>query len=609
VILGDYRLTASLGRGGMSKVFLAIRSGMEGVHKLVVIKRSRTDSLAQPHAAKYRALLLDKAGLAARLRHPNIVQTFEVGAQQGQPFLDGQPLNTVLSKVRHPERWLPSELVLQIVADSLAALSYAHDLADHDGEPLSIVHRDVSPQNIDWTYDGEIKLVDFGVAKFAYSSSETAPGVAKGKLTYTAPEQARGMATDRCADIFVTGIVLWELMSGRRLLRATSQAVSTQRLLFEELPSLSRVKPTLDAAATSQALDAVASSQLMPARAERVRPVSQPLPRQLGSSRRRWLLGLGAVAIAAVAVGIVLLREPRTDAASAAPGRSAPLGTLVALAPPARAHDLRLRGSNTIGAELGPALVEGFLKRKGATAVAQEPEPEHARLATTLLTVATELTAQSGVGPSAANRLMRDAVVPLPAGDYPAAVELCCVAGVCSAHAGSSCEARYTRALPSDGVPMLSLRSDFQRVTSSAADRPTESTPFVERLTWAFDHPLVSRVVDISVLTAHSYRDASGMVMTACAGTINRVFKGASLQAVEFSTVGGTIAGVTEGVVGRTPCKAGDRFIAFLAEDGGRTVRWGDDDLVVQLSGDQRATRVGDEVARFLVTLGSEVPQ
>src|SRR5262245_22528609 len=251
VIFGDYRLIASLGRGGMAEVFLATRTSMVGFHKLVVIKRLRADLLEEVHAPRYRALLLDEARLAARLHHPNIVQTFEVGEQSGHPFLameylDGQPLSSVLIKARRAGRWIATEIALQIVADALAALGYAHDLADYDGAPLHIVHRDVSPQNIFWTYDGEIKLVDFGVAKFARNSTETDAGVVKGKLTYMAPEQAQGGAIDRRADLFVTGILLWELIAGRRLLRTSSQAASMHRLLFEELPSLARVKPETD---------------------------------------------------------------------------------------------------------------------------------------------------------------------------------------------------------------------------------------------------------------------------------------------------------------------------------------------------------------------------
>jgi len=228
-----------------------VRSAMEGFHKLVVIKRLRGDLFALPQGAKYRELLLDEARLAARLGHPNIVQTFEVGEDDGRPFLameylEGQSLSRVLARVWRAERVLPVELALQIAIDALAGLGYAHDLTDFDGRPLGTVHRDVSPHNVFWTYDGAIKMVDFGVAKFALNTHETEHGMVKGKLTYMAPEQARGQAIDRRADLFAIGIVLWEMIAGRRLLHAPTQAASLERLLFGELPPLTRIAPDVD---------------------------------------------------------------------------------------------------------------------------------------------------------------------------------------------------------------------------------------------------------------------------------------------------------------------------------------------------------------------------
>ena len=505
VFVGDYRLIATLGRGGMADVYLAVRSGMEGFHKLVVIKRLRTDLVNQPHGAKFRALLLDEARLAARLGHPNIVQTFEVGEQQGQPFLameylDGQPLSQVLARARSAERALPVEIALQIVSDALAGLAYAHDLANFDGTPLSIVHRDVSPQNVFWTYDGAIKLVDFGVAKFALNTAETEVGIVKGKLTYMAPEQARGQAVDRRADVFVAGIVLWELLSGRRLLRAPTQAASLERLLFEELPSLSRVAPEqgpalaaicdralerdvdrryptaaemradvervlaersprrpdlagyiqplfvderaemaarirealagrgelvalsapCDTETASRDVDVPGSSPRMAratsAPSSAIAATSGPadaiaatspagslsqVPIAAAPHRRRWLFGLAAAAACIIAADVLLWRHPTAPAASGTAGAALPIagaaGTTAA-APPAAGTAavtaaatvgatataaeaaLRLCGSNTIGAELAPAVVEAFLQRKGATSVARATEPEHSRV-------------------------------------------------------------------------------------------------------------------------------------------------------------------------------------------------------------------------------------
>ncbi|HEY4244320.1 MAG TPA: substrate-binding domain-containing protein [Kofleriaceae bacterium] len=261
--LGGYRLIARLGRGGMADVFLAVRNGPVGFTKLVVIKRLRADLAELPQAPRFRGLLLDEARLAARMHHPHIVQTFEVSEQGGEPYLameylDGQALSHVVRAARRTEHPVPTDLALRIMDDILSALAYAHDLADYDGEPLQIVHRDISPQNIFWTYEGEIKLMDFGVAKFALGTHETQAGHIKGKLAYMAPEQARGEPLDRRADLFAAGIVLWELIANRRLLRAANDAASLQRLLFEPLPNLVDVRADVDpriAAIAARALE------------------------------------------------------------------------------------------------------------------------------------------------------------------------------------------------------------------------------------------------------------------------------------------------------------------------------------------------------------------
>jgi len=249
--LGEYQVIASLGRGGMADVFLAVRRGPVGFTKLVVVKRLRAD-LSEQESTRYRELLLDEARLAARLHHPNIVQTFEVGEHDGQPFiameyLDGQPLHRVVLAANRSLAPLATGLALRVVAEVLAGLHYAHELADYDGRPLGIVHRDVSPQNVFWTYEGEIKLVDFGVAK-ASLGTDTEVGVIKGKASYMAPEQARGAPLDRRVDVFAAGIVLWELVAGRRLFRADTTAQSLQKLLFEPVPELDSVRPDVDPA-------------------------------------------------------------------------------------------------------------------------------------------------------------------------------------------------------------------------------------------------------------------------------------------------------------------------------------------------------------------------
>src|SRR4051794_24667437 len=180
---GKYQLFASLGRGGMADVFLAVARGQMGFNKLAVIKRLR-QALAEESA--FRTMFLDEARLAARLSHPNIVHTYEVGEQNGvyfiaMEYLEGQSLNKVLKEAMRRNVPIEPGVVVRIISDALAGLGYAHELRDYDGRPLNVIHRDISPHNIFVTYDGFTKVVDFGIAKAALSSNETEVGVLKGK--------------------------------------------------------------------------------------------------------------------------------------------------------------------------------------------------------------------------------------------------------------------------------------------------------------------------------------------------------------------------------------------------------------------------------------------
>jgi phosphate transport system substrate-binding protein len=257
--VGEYQLIASLGRGGMADVYLAARRGPQNFTKLVVIKRLRED-LGEP---RYRTLMLDEAGLAARLHHPNIVQTNEVNDRDGLPYLvmeylDGRSVTQVMRAARHAQRSVPPGFAVRVVSEVLAALVYAHGLADYDGRPLGIVHRDISPQNIFCTYDGQIKLMDFGVAKYSLATTRTEVGLIKGKVPYMAPEQARGERIDQRVDVFAVGIMMWELLAQRRLFRGPTQAAELHNVLYMAVPSLTTEVPGIDpalAAVCAQALE------------------------------------------------------------------------------------------------------------------------------------------------------------------------------------------------------------------------------------------------------------------------------------------------------------------------------------------------------------------
>ncbi|HEX5658383.1 MAG TPA: serine/threonine-protein kinase [Polyangiales bacterium] len=217
-VFGKYHLIASLGQGGMANVFLALMPGPSGFNKLLVIKIMRQDMLAGSEEGV--RMFMAEARLAARLVHPNIVHTYEVGELDGRYFLameylDGQPLSTVLNRARGDQE-IPLAEYLRMIAELARGLHYAHTLKGFQGEQLEVVHRDVSPQNVIVTYDGHVKLLDFGIAKTADAEHLTQVGMIKGKLDYIAPEQLRSDRIDGRADIFALGAMMWEVISGHR---------------------------------------------------------------------------------------------------------------------------------------------------------------------------------------------------------------------------------------------------------------------------------------------------------------------------------------------------------------------------------------------------------
>jgi eukaryotic-like serine/threonine-protein kinase len=243
--LGKYDLFARIGRGGMADVFLAVARGPMGFSKLAVIKRLREAADDQPTMVD---MFLDEARLAARLQHPNIVHTYEVGAHDGAYFiameyLEGQPLHKI-SRSQAARAQLTPVVWCHIIAQALGGLHHAHELCDYDGTALGIVHRDVSPHNIFLTYSGEVKVVDFGIAKAVVNTTETATGILKGKVNYMAPEQVVGNA-DRRSDVYSMGLSLWEVLAGKGAYRGEAVQV-LNAVLNEPVPSLAAACPEID---------------------------------------------------------------------------------------------------------------------------------------------------------------------------------------------------------------------------------------------------------------------------------------------------------------------------------------------------------------------------
>ena len=220
----------------MARVWLAVSSGANGFRKLVVVKQLRSEMFGNERA---RRMFLDEARLAAKLNHPNTVQTLEVAEQGDELFivmeyLDGQALDAI-----QRQGPVPLEALVAVLTEVSAGLHHAHELRDLDGTELGVVHCDVSPQNVFVTYTGHVKVVDFGIATVAGSSSESEPGVVKGKLNYMAPEQALGQAVDRRADIFSLGVMLYSALSGgRRLWEGLSDNEILERLKEGNIPRL-----------------------------------------------------------------------------------------------------------------------------------------------------------------------------------------------------------------------------------------------------------------------------------------------------------------------------------------------------------------------------------
>lgn len=233
-----YRILLPLASGGAATLWIALAEGNAGFSKLVVLKTIRDELVQNARATR---MFLEEARLSALMNHPNVVQVYEVFLQRNAPvivmeFVEGQPLNAILAQAGDGKT--PSlELAIAIMAKVLAGLHYAHTLRDVTGEPLGLIHRDVSPHNVMVAYDGQVKLIDFGIAKLARSEHRTRTGVVKGKLTYMAPEQFTG-TTDHRADIFGVGVMLWEFAAGQRYWGDLLEPAIIGRLVSGQLPHL-----------------------------------------------------------------------------------------------------------------------------------------------------------------------------------------------------------------------------------------------------------------------------------------------------------------------------------------------------------------------------------
>ncbi len=247
-----YKVIEKIASGGMAEVFRAESAGLEGFKKTVAIKR------VLPHLSEKKqfiGMFLDEARVSAQLGHSNCVQVFDIGVGDNTYFIvmeyvDGADLKAIIENLRQTNQQMAPELACLICVRVCEGLAYAHELRDAEGRPMNIVHRDMSPPNVLVTRHGEVKIVDFGLAKANSQLEKSEPGIIKGKFSYLSPEAAQGKPVDQRTDIFAVGIILWELLAGRRLFLGETDLETVRQVQRAEVPPIrqfnSKVTPELE---------------------------------------------------------------------------------------------------------------------------------------------------------------------------------------------------------------------------------------------------------------------------------------------------------------------------------------------------------------------------
>jgi eukaryotic-like serine/threonine-protein kinase len=246
--LGRYELLVPIAKGGMAVVWAARMKGTRGFQKTVAVKTMLPDLSEDP---QFEEMFLAEAGLASRIKHPHVCEILDLGEQDGliyivMEWIDGEPLSQLARSARQKGSGVPILIALRIVLNAALGLHAAHELKDENGNLIGLVHRDVSPQNILVTYDGVVKIVDFGVAKASteLANAATKDGQLKGKVPFMSPEQALGKDIDRRTDVFALGIVLFQLLAAKHPFRGDNDMITLRRICDKDpAPALSEVIP------------------------------------------------------------------------------------------------------------------------------------------------------------------------------------------------------------------------------------------------------------------------------------------------------------------------------------------------------------------------------
>src|SRR5262245_30160679 len=283
--IGTYEVLTQLSVGGMAELFLCFTQGAGAFRKFVVVKRILPDVKSND---SYIKMFYDEARITSVLHHPNIAQVLDLGGEGdaafiAMEFIAGQNLNQVSAMCQKRKRLIPLGLSVSVCRDVCHALHYAHTIKDAQGRESPIIHRDVAQKNVMVTYEGAVKLLDFGIAKARGSLGRTTAGMVKGTTGYMSPEQVRGEALDGRSDVFCLGVVLFELLTGKRLFAAETETEEMERILASAIPrpdSLQRKipQPLVDLVMTALSRD----------RAQRF-PTARAMARALDDVAGKWM--------------------------------------------------------------------------------------------------------------------------------------------------------------------------------------------------------------------------------------------------------------------------------------------------------------------------------
>src|SRR5579883_2726934 len=311
--IAEYEIIRRLGAGGMAEVFLAKKRGAEGTYKVLVLKR-----ILPTHGGsrRFRSMFIEEAHLATRLNHPNVVQVYEFedfgddGLLLAMEYVEGCDLGRLMSAARSRGTLIPPWVGAWIVAEAAKGLHYAHEKKDEAGQPLEIVHRDVSPQNILLSFEGAVKIADFGIASARLFAEEQ--GVLKGKFGYMSPEQARGEPVDRRSDLYALGVILWEILAGRPIHGGLGGEA-----LLDIVRSGIIEPPTTYTKDVPAELERIALQALAPAREDRF-GTARDMAAALGRALVRQGELIDAAALEAT-IGQLISRDARSDPPSNEP--------------------------------------------------------------------------------------------------------------------------------------------------------------------------------------------------------------------------------------------------------------------------------------------------